>query len=74
MSDHNAVSIEMDREAKIKSITRVPAIRLKAGSEWMGQKVQFMTVLFGKEYYWLRDGDGTVYLAKVGKNGLPDVS
>lgn len=29
------------------------------------------TWLFGKEYYWLRDVDGTIYLAHVGEDGLP---
>ena len=39
----------------------------------MGQKVQFRTTLFGKDYFWMQDGDGTVYLAKE-KDGLPDLS
>lgn len=50
------------------------AVRLKAGTRWMGQRVEFLTCLYGKEYYWMRDGDNVVYLAKVGKDGLPDLS
>lgn len=38
---------------------------------YMGQKILFQTVLFGKSYYWMEDGDGTTYLAKVGENGEP---
>ena len=76
MNDHNPeVSIELNEAMNaIKSVMRVPAQRLKRGQTWMGQKVDLLTVLFGKEYYWLRDGDGTVYLAKVGKDGLPNLS
>lgn len=37
----------------------------------MGQKVQFRTELFGKSYFWMQDGDGTVYLAKD-VDGVPD--
>jgi hypothetical protein len=40
--------------------------RLQNGSQWNGHKVLFITSLFGKNYYWLRDHDGTIYLAKVG--------
>lgn len=57
---------------KVKSISRPR--RLKAGTKWMNQRVEFLTMLFGKEYYWMRDGDGTIYLARVGKDGLPDLS
>ena len=38
---------------------------------YMGQKILFRTVLFGKDYYWMEDGDGVVYLAKVGENNEP---
>lgn len=43
-------------------------------AEYMGQKILFKTNLFGKHYYWMQDGDGTIYLAKVGEDGLPDFS
>jgi hypothetical protein len=44
---------------------------------WMGQKVLFLTELFSKKYYWMQDGDGTIYLVKatfdeVSKQYLPD--
>lgn len=39
--------------------------------EFMGQKVLFQTVLFGRSYFWMEDGDGTIYLVKE-KDGLPD--
>lgn len=39
---------------------------------YMGQEILFLTTLFGKQYYWMRDGDGVVYLAHVGENGQPD--
>lgn len=41
---------------------------------YMGQKVLYETVLFGKNYFWMVDGDGTTYLAKKGDDGLPDFS
>jgi len=41
---------------------------------YMGQEVLFKTVLFDKEYFWMKDGDGVIYLAKVGEDGLPDFS
>lgn len=31
---------------------------------WFTQEVLFLTELFGKVYFWLRDVDGTIYLAK----------
>lgn len=39
---------------------------------YMGQKVLYLTTLFGKQYFWMQDGDGVVYLAKVGDDGQPD--
>lgn len=30
---------------------------------YMGQEILGHTNLFGKDYFWMRDGDGTVYLA-----------
>ena len=48
-------------------------VRLREGSRWHNQRVEFLTSLFGKEYYWMRDGDGTVYLARVGKDGNPEL-
>ena len=47
------------------------AVRLQSGAKWMTQKVEFLTSLFDREYYWMRDVDGKVYLAKVGKDGTP---
>jgi len=32
---------------------------------YMGQKVLSRTELFGKTYFWMEDGDGTVYLTKA---------
>lgn len=48
--------------------------RLKEGSEYAGQKIRFTTELFGKAYFWMEDVDGTTYLAKIGEDGLPDLS
>jgi hypothetical protein len=31
-----------------------------------------LTELFGKAYFWMQDIEGTIYLAKVGEDGLPD--
>lgn len=31
----------------------------------MGQKILGLTNLFGRPYFWLRDGDGVVYLTKA---------
>ena len=41
---------------------------------YMGQKVLFHTVLFGKDYFWMQDRDGTIYLVRMDENGLPDFS
>ena len=41
---------------------------------YMGQKVLALTILFGKQYFWMQDIEGTVYLAKVGADGNPDFS
>lgn len=32
-----------------------------------GHKVLFHTVLFGKDYMWLQDLDGTIYLERIEK-------
>lgn len=48
--------------------------KIKANTTWKGQKVLFYTELFGKEYYWMQDIDGTIYLARVGKDGFPDLT
>lgn len=42
-------------------------------NEYMGQKILFETSLFGKDYFWMQDGDGTIYLAKS-VDGVPDFS
>lgn len=45
---------------------------------YMGQEILGLTYLprhpamKGREYYWMKDGDGVVYLAKVGEDGRPD--
>lgn len=44
-----------------------------AKATYFGQRVLFATNLFGKDYFWMQDGDGTVYLAKE-TDGLPDFS
>lgn len=41
---------------------------------YMGQEILFLTNLFDKEYYWMKDGDGTIYLTHVGDDGTPDFS
>jgi hypothetical protein len=41
---------------------------------YLGQEILASTVLFGKEYYWMKDGDGTIYLVKIGPTGEPDFS
>lgn len=41
---------------------------------YMGQKVLFSTRLFGKDYYWMQDVDGVIYLAHQDEHGLPDFS
>lgn len=40
--------------------------------DYMNQKILFRTNLFGKEYYWMEDYEGTTYLVKSGEDGLPD--
>ena len=30
-----------------------------------------VTQLFGKNYYWMKDGDGTLYLAHMNEDGEP---
>lgn len=41
---------------------------------YMGQEVLFPTELFGKRYFWMKDGDGTIYLTRMGEDGFPDFS
>lgn len=36
--------------------------------QWYTQTVLGVTHLFGKDYVWMRDVDGTVYLAKWENN------
>ena len=59
--------------AQFADMNKMRPVRLKDGTKWHSQRVEFLTFLFGKEYYWMRDGDGTVYLARVGKNGNPEL-
>jgi hypothetical protein len=35
------------------------------------QRVHARTVLFGKNYFWLTDTDGTWYLLREGEDGNP---
>lgn len=39
---------------------------------YLNQKILYSTMLFGKQYYWMQDGDGTVYLAHINEDGTPD--
>lgn len=41
-------------------------------STYLTQKITARTELAGKEYFWMRDLDGTDYLAKIDENGNPD--
>lgn len=43
----------------------------KAGTEFRGQKMLHLTELFGKNYYWMQDGDGVVYLCAIDEEGNP---
>ena len=38
---------------------------------YLTQEILFETNLFGKEYFWMKDIDGTVYLVKKGEDGTP---
>lgn len=40
---------------------------------YMGQTILSPTELFGKAYFWMRDGDGIIYLVKE-TDGIPDLS
>ena len=42
--------------------------------KYLGQTILFRTHLYGKDYFWMRDGDGTHYLCRIGENGFPDLS
>jgi hypothetical protein len=44
----------------------------KDSERHMGQKMLAATELFGRQYYWMQDGDGTTYLVPVGEDGRPD--
>ena len=39
---------------------------------YLTQTVLFKTHLFGKDYFWMKDTDGTHYLVHEDENGLPD--
>ena len=39
---------------------------------WKGQKVLGTTVLFGKDYVWMEDPEGKVYLVRV-IDGVPQI-
>lgn len=38
---------------------------------WKTQEVLFATRLFGKDYVWLKDVDGTIYLLPLDEDGQP---
>lgn len=39
-----------------------------------GQEILFRTNLYGKDYFWMKDIEGTIYLVRMGEDGLPDFS
>lgn len=39
--------------------------------KYFSQEVLAKTELFGKEYYWMKDVDGTIYLVGTDENGNP---
>jgi hypothetical protein len=41
-----------------------------AKQTYLGQEVLFQTSLYGKDYVWMKDGDGTVYLLRL-IDGVP---
>ena len=41
--------------------------------KFYSQTILGTTTLFGKEYVWLQDVDGTVYLAHIDEFGQPDL-
>ena len=41
---------------------------------YYSQEILFRTTLFGKDYYWMKDVDGKIYLARIDKNGNPDLT
>lgn len=43
----------------------------KTGAMFATQRIRAHTVLFGREYYWMEDVDGTWYLLPVGQDGEP---
>ena len=45
--------------------------RYKTGTRLAGQKVLFRTNIWGKDYFWMEDGDGTIYLTPEDENGQP---
>ncbi len=52
-------------------VTQKALIQLAKTVDYMNQKILSLTVLFGKEYYWMQDTDGTIYLMRVGEDSLP---
>lgn len=38
---------------------------------YLTQEILFQTHLFGKDYVWMKDIDGTIYLTKLGEDGAP---
>jgi hypothetical protein len=41
--------------------------------KYFTQTVLFKTHLFGKDYFWMEDVDGTTYLAHESEDGLPEI-
>lgn len=71
IADYSRKQFEREIEEKWKPKSGTKAVRLQPGTKWLTQKVEFMTTLFDKDYYWMQDVDGSTYLAKVGKDGTP---
>lgn len=72
MTKTRSIGVVHDKGKMIKVVDEGPVLRkYKEGSEWMGQKILFDTHLFGKNYYWMQDGDGTIWLALMDEYGTP---
>lgn len=42
-------------------------------TKFLTQTILYKTVLFGKEYYWMQDIDGTIYLTTITERGTPEL-
>lgn len=41
--------------------------------KYFTQTVLFKTHLFGKNYFWMKDVDGQIYLTHENEDGLPEI-